>query len=411
MGNSQQGFSDLDAYITQINLENSSKRMYAFKPFVFKKCQTVKSESKPKPRSGHRIVCNDGDLYCYGGYNPNIRSTGFDLDMDDGWLLSKPLFREMWRFNFATREWIKLKVRNMPFVLASNAVLLEGKLLMVYGGTGMPFGGHSSNTLYTCNLSEGTLTFRKVKVSGQVPEPRYGQAVFRTDNYLYVIGGTTGYQYSADVHRLNLLSNVWDGISVSKGLPNEPLGRYRHELCLLGTKVYVLGGGTSLESFGFEELPVYDYQKNEWCSVATHGDKDSIEPYPKPRRFHSADRIPDSYSLIIVGGFSGSEILDDCWLLDLQGLTWKKLSSLKLQFPTYFHASCITPSGKLYTFGGICEVGRRTHRTSNIVSAWVCIPKLKEMCWEAVLYYGLFKNSQEMDLKMELPLEFQNRFH
>lgn len=37
--------------------------------------------------------------------------------------------------------------------------------------------------------------------SGDSPVPQYGQAVTLHDDYLYVVGGTTGFEYSCDVYR------------------------------------------------------------------------------------------------------------------------------------------------------------------------------------------------------------------
>lgn len=161
----------------------------------------------------------------------------------------------------------------------------------------------------------------------------------------------------------------------------------------------------------FQEIPVYDFEEEQWSSLGTIGDSNAIgDVYPKSRRFHSCVKIPDSSQLVIIGGFNGYEILDDCWLFNLDTLRWKKLFSLKLPFPTYFHASCITPAGKLYNFGGICEVGKRTHRTSDVLSAWVCIPKLKEMCWEAILHYDFLNQKNGAEVLAIIPQEFRSRF-
>ncbi|KAF6217050.1 hypothetical protein GE061_001403 [Apolygus lucorum] len=329
---------------------------------------------------------------------------------DDHWLESKPLFRELWKFNFASKTWTKLQASNVPLFLASNAVLLEGRVLFVYGGTGVPFGGQCSNSLYVCNLAETPPTFKEITAAGSLPEPQYGQAAFISEEYLYVIGGTTGFEYSADVHKFNLAAAEWRDSYLCKGLSNEPMGRYRHELGVHGSKVFMFGGGTSDESFGFKDIPVFDVEAQYWTTVSTYGDENAAgDVYPKSRRFHSCVKIPNSNQLVIIGGFNGCEILDDCWLFNLDTLKWKKIFSLKLPFPTYFHASSITPAGKLYNFGGICEVGRRTHRTSDILSAWVCIPKLKEICWEAILHYGLLNQPNSAEIIRDVPLEFRSR--
>lgn len=147
--------------------------MYTFKPFVFTKPE-VKGIEQPKARSGHRIACDHRNLYSYGGFNPCVSDTDPDMRDDQMWSASKPLFKELWRFNFVSKRWSRLPGQeNMPNELASNAVILCGNTLMVYGGTGVPFGESCSNQLYVCNVDDGAIN--AVPAIGELPEPQYGQ--------------------------------------------------------------------------------------------------------------------------------------------------------------------------------------------------------------------------------------------
>lgn len=71
----------------------------------------------------------------------------------------------------------------------------------MYGGTGSPFGFRCSNQLYICSLSGDNTEMREIQTRGQLPVPRYGQALICHNGFLYTIGGTTGYQYTCDIHR------------------------------------------------------------------------------------------------------------------------------------------------------------------------------------------------------------------
>lgn len=44
-------------------------------------------------------------------------------------------------------------------------------------------------------------TIAALETTGDSPVPQYGQAVTLHDDYLYVVGGTTGFEYSCDVYR------------------------------------------------------------------------------------------------------------------------------------------------------------------------------------------------------------------
>lgn len=219
--------------------------MYTFKPYCFIKCAVTGCE-KPIARSGHRIVCNDKNLYSFGGYNPDVA-----LQDNSVWT-SKPLFKELWKFNFATKKWKRLPCHKItPNEVASNTVALIGCTLIIHGGTGYPFGAICNNNVYVCNINTGEM--QVLRVTGDLPEPQYGQGALCDGEYLYTIGGTTGLVYTCDIHRLNLKTQVWESVYIcSGGDTSEPASRYRHELAFDGRVIYVLGGGTASEAFGFE---------------------------------------------------------------------------------------------------------------------------------------------------------------
>jgi hypothetical protein len=72
-------------------------------------------QTKPAPRSGHRIVADDSNLYSFGGYNPHGAHPHLGL------------YRELWRFNLATRKWSLLKSGDScPEETASHSMLVLG---------------------------------------------------------------------------------------------------------------------------------------------------------------------------------------------------------------------------------------------------------------------------------------------
>jgi hypothetical protein len=47
-------------------------------------------------------------------------------------------------------------------------------------------------------------------------------------------------------------TGVWEPVYICSGKnESEPRGRYRHELAFDGKMIYVLGGGTSADAYGF----------------------------------------------------------------------------------------------------------------------------------------------------------------
>lgn len=52
----------------------------------------------------------------------------------------------------------------------------------------------------------------------------------------------------------------------------EPKGRYRHEVGFDGQNIYILGGGTNEEAYGFRFIPTFDIKKRTWTKQKTKKD-------------------------------------------------------------------------------------------------------------------------------------------
>lgn len=160
-----------------------------------------------------------------------------------------------------TKTWKKLTTNgNPPSQLASHCAVLVNRHILVYGGTGVPFGLSSSNQIYTCNLDtlKWELIIPKDESMDVQPVEQYGQAIaFDQDNgCLYVVGGTTGYLYTIDVHKFDLHTRKWTQLykQAPGAFPTFPEPRYRHEVVLHQQKLYIFGGGTADACFGFSEV-------------------------------------------------------------------------------------------------------------------------------------------------------------
>lgn len=83
-----------------------------FKTNCISECPT--GHCVPPARSGHRCVADSTNLYVFGGYNPDFEEAGGSENED------YPLFRELWRFHFATATWQQVRTEGyMPTELAS----------------------------------------------------------------------------------------------------------------------------------------------------------------------------------------------------------------------------------------------------------------------------------------------------
>lgn len=381
-------------------VRSKSKHMYSFRPYQITKLEASGNQSRdlscPQARSGHRIVADSGNIYSFGGYNPDADLDRDEFSEDFVLLGGNTLFKELWKYNIASQLWTKLKTTGpMPDEVASHAAVLSGPKLIVFGGTGVPFGENSSNRVNVCDLQ--SLEWTPLDVEGEPPLQQYGQGVTLHDGGLYVVGGTTGYEYSMTVHRLDLNSKQWAEFNTN----NAPDPRYRHEIAIKDKELFVFGGGTASDSFGFDEVPVFNLEFRKWRIEATSG------RCPTARRCHGCVQLGDD--VYVCGGHDGGKIFPDVWRINLNTLKWERLKC-SLPTPVYFHSAALSPLGQMFIFGGVTDIEANT-RTNALYSVWLKVPPLVEMCWQAVLHYipRIANLSKHQLLEEGVPQKFLNR--
>ncbi|ALC42409.1 slim [Drosophila busckii] len=399
--------SDMSTTISTVGLgvneptePQTERPLYTFQPARLVKCQFKEKHWVgffPLARSGHRIIASKSHLYSLGGYNPRSALTAARR----GRCL---LFQELWSYNFATNRW-KLELNadnasNMPTELASNALAIHNDVLISHGGTGYPFGESCSNDCYVYRTGDAGAGVERLKVSGDLPTAQYGPGIVIHKHYLYTIGGTTGFDYSCDVYRLDLRTKVWENVYICRPeMRDDPEGRYRHEVVYDGKHIFVLGGGTSNSVYDLQRIPAYNLEANSWDYFDTLPDRHSItwtqhdKGYPKPRKCFSCVQHQSSNGDIeafITGGLQGdfSTYFSDIWKLNLRTKQWALIQTASLPRPLYFHSAAHSDNGCMYIFGGIEYNDKEMRRRNDLYKMWMTIPKLSEMCWDAITYYN-----------------------
>ncbi|NXN08230.1 KLD10 protein, partial [Indicator maculatus] len=328
----------------------------------------------PPARSGHRCVADNANLYVFGGYNPDYDESGGPENED------YPLFRELWRYNFATGTWHQMGTEGyMPRELASMSLVLHGNNLLVFGGTGIPFGESNGNDVHVCNVKYKRWALLSCR--GKKPNRIYGQAMAIINGCLYVFGGTTGYIYSTDLHKLDLNTREWIQLKPNNMSCDMPEERYRHEIAHDGQRIYILGGGTSWTAYSLDKIHAYNLETNTWEEIATKPHEKV--GFPAARRCHSCVQIKND--VFVCGGYNGEVILGDIWKLNLQTFQWVKLPALMPE-PAYFHCAAVTPAGCMYVHGGVVNI-HENKRTGSLFKMWLVVPSLLELSWEKLLEY------------------------
>ncbi|XP_017054276.1 kelch domain-containing protein 10 homolog [Drosophila ficusphila] len=402
--------------------ESYARPLYTFRPLQLVKCQYREKHLPggfPLARSGHRIIASNSHLYSLGGYNPRSALAASRR----GHCL---LFQELWSYNFATRTW-RLELNadnasNMPVELASNALTIHNNVLISHGGTGYPFGESCSNDCYVYRTASAGATpgVERLKVTGDLPTAQYGPGIVIHKHFLYTIGGTTGFDYTCDVYRLDLRTRTWENVYISRPeMRDDPEGRYRHEVVYDGKHIFVLGGGTSHSVYDLQRIPAYNLEANCWDYFDTYPDRNTADledgnrGYPKPRKCFSCVQHQSSNGDIeafITGGLQGdvSTYFSDIWKLNLRTKQWFHIKTATLPRPLYFHSAAHSDNGCMYVFGGIEYNEKQMRRRNDLYKMWMTVPKLSEMCWDAITYYN--DNLDVYDRKTLLGAGIPKRF-
>ncbi|CAH0701668.1 unnamed protein product [Spodoptera exigua] len=389
----------------------SRRKDYIFEPFKVTEVK-YRGFDNPRPRSGHRIACDDTNVYCFGGYNPSLPPLPDRVRENPTWTPAQPLFKELWSFSIASRKWKHHRVtENMPEELASNAMCMNGKYLMIFGGTGAPFGNKCNNDVIVWRTSNEDNKLHILEATGVRPPAQYGQAIMCHDGCFYAIGGTNGFVYNCDIYRLDLRTLVWELVYLGTGQEGEPLGRYRHEIAHVGNKLYIIGGGTGDQAFELMEIPMFDFDTKTWTILTPKADdssKDTITPLP--RKCHSTVQIDTEHGtqVFVAGGSDGQSVFEDIWRLNISDLQWTLMQKTVLPHPLYFHSSAVTSSGCMFVFGGIEPKEDATCRNNIMYKVWLCLPKLSEICWEALLHFH--PNLDQVDSRTLLNIGIPSHF-
>lgn len=162
---------------------------------------------------------------------------------------------------------------------------------------------------------------------------------------------------------------------------------------------------------------MFDVANKKWEFLPAKPDHSVPRPgYPNNRSCHSCVQCPESPNLVyLCGGFDGSKSFRDVWRFDIDNLQWDLLTKCTMPKQVYFHSTSVSPDGRLCSYGGIVSrdlLGDDGGRSNDIASAWITIPKLQTISWEAMIHYfkdQMFASSDEHLRKIGLPIEFYER--
>ncbi|XP_055880473.1 kelch domain-containing protein 2-like isoform X1 [Biomphalaria glabrata] len=335
-----------------------------------------------------------------------------------------------------------------------NAVCINDELLIWGGYNDTPNLGSTyceKDLLWNYNLDMDIWTC--VKTRGLIPKNRSGAISALIWPFWYILCGHVFEGDTNDIHRLNLVTLVWEKLNPS-GLLISP--RDKASSWVYRNRIYCFGGFGSrptnclwneeydkytlemLNNRGWnDQLLYFDAEKLEWVLVQCKGNKPkgraahstvcvdstvylfggrhqtqrmndlhclnlesqtwSGSKYcrgnlPIERSWHSMTAINKS-ELIMYGGFSNDNVpLDDLWLLDVQSFTWTLLVHGTGQ-PRLWHSASLNMYGDILIYGGCCSnILEDTERL--ITSDQVIVLRRTPFTLERLCLHAVYKNKK-----------------
>jgi uncharacterized repeat protein (TIGR01451 family) len=209
-------------------------------------------------------------------------------------------------------------------------------------------GGYSDTAEIETTADPGTVGLWEVMAA--MPEGRVFEAVVGTDDYVYVIGGTSdaGGTIPTDTNfRYDIANDLWDTMTAM------PVTLESINAGLVGDQIYVPGGDGDANTY------VYDIPTDSWSVIPPSG------TFEWGIQYATAVDGDILYRLggLLDDGAGGYVSTNRVWALDTVAGTWTELPPMQAD-RTSFSAAAI--GGNLYVAGGVAYPGFTPEMTSEM---------------------------------------------
>jgi len=217
--------------------------------------------------------------------------------------------------------------------------------IYVWGGTGHDLQGFEEQELYEFDTYQRSwkLTSSTGWARNSLNSRYFGRTSSFYENKVYFFGGgLDNGEFLNTLFSYDLTEKEWDSIQTTGDLP---CPRYKHQSCIVGDKLFVIGGGCYLPTAEKVDVYVLCLKTFNWTCKQTFGQ------LPKGRVSHTCEYDFVSNSIYLWGGFDRSlNALGDFYKLDLNTFRWFLLDEHSL-CSRAFHSAC-SFQGSLYSFCG-----------------------------------------------------------
>jgi N-acetylneuraminic acid mutarotase len=292
------------------------------------------SGAQPLARYDHSLVTDGTHVYLFGGRRPDALA-------------------DFWTYDIAGNTWTEVTGFGPQPRFGHNAIWDSGRSLLVL------FGGQDQTKFYddVWEFDPAQSLWTQVTFAGSAPAARSGAgAAFDQAGHLFITHGYTS-QDSFDTWQYDLAARSWTEVSPANTRPVKrsfmrgvwdslkqrliilggqtdstpflddlwawspvtewqelarnprPPARSRYSMVFQdqGAQIILFGGDT--EQGPVNDLWAFHSSGENWTKIPADG-----EP-PQPRYGHDAVLVSQAPSLVIYGGYDGTQVFDDLWSL------------------------------------------------------------------------------------------------
>jgi len=213
-------------------------------------------------------------------------------------------------------------------------------------------------------------TIEKFEVRGEVPLPRFGHTItLISRSKLILFGGATGdtgrYSITGDTYYLDLSTRTWSRLRASG---TQPSPRAAHASSTVDSlQMVIYGGATGGGSLASDDLFLLDLRNGEnnasWMVVPVIG--------TTPGRRYGHTIVFSKPHLLVFGGNTGSETVNDVWCLNVEKspFNWNKVEVKNEKPPArVYHSASICSTGS--ATGMMVIFGGRATDSSALSDTW-----------------------------------------
>jgi len=278
-------------------------------------------------------VVHHGQAYLFGGYGGQIPTHLSDF----------------YFYDFASTSWKAISAsQNVPCPrTAFTMCVTPESLIYLWGGTDHDLQGLEDQQLYEFDICAKKWSVVPTTNNEILTLRYFGRSSdYYNNKILFFGGGVKGGRFTNELIAFDLQNRRWERIETTG---DSPCPRYKHQSCIVGEQLFVIGGGCYLPPEETVDVYVLSLKTWVWSRVQTSG------KIPEGRAAHTCEYDTVTNAIYLWGGFNQSLVpLFDFYKLDLNTYKWSS-QALVEESSTWpgrsFHSSCLYKGG-LYSFNG-----------------------------------------------------------